>query len=95
MPTETLYEAAQAAKNAWDEHGTKTSVYTLYDSDKSGRSAAQNVEEKLLTYSDGAPITVRNLAVTPEQIEEWDLPTREAKKPGRGAGCRVGRDRST
>ncbi len=57
-------------------------MYALYDSDKSGRSAAEKVEEKLRAYSDDAPITFELLAVTDEQIEEWELPTRPAKEAG-------------
>jgi hypothetical protein len=33
-------------------------------------------------YSHGAPITFTLLAVTDEQIYEWDLPTRPPKKDG-------------
>ena len=74
------YEAAQEAKHAWERAGVSTYVYALYDSDKSGRSAATKIEEKLRAYSDGAPITVELLAVTDEQIEAWELPTRPAKE---------------
>ncbi len=76
------YGAAQEAKLAWESAYTETIVYTMYDSDKSGRSAAAKIEEKLRRYSDGAPIDVIPLAVTDEQIEEWDLPTRPAKEKG-------------
>ena len=62
--------------------GVESIVYTLYDSDKSGRSAAAKIEEKLLRYSANAPISVTPLAVTPEQISEWRLPTRPAKEKG-------------
>jgi hypothetical protein len=76
------YEAAQEAKHAWQNADVRTCVYTLYDSDRSGKSAAAQIEEKLRRYSDGAPITVEMLAVTDEQIVEWDLPTRPPKKQG-------------
>jgi hypothetical protein len=70
------------AQEAWDEAGLETFVYLLYDSDKSGRSSAEQIEKKLRAYSDGAPITVELLAVTEEQIEDWSLPTRPAKEKG-------------
>lgn len=76
------YEAAQEAKHAWQKAQLKTCVYTLFDSDRSGRSAASQIEEKLRRYSDGAPITVTMLAVTDRQIEAWKLPTRPPKKQG-------------
>lgn len=76
------YSAAQDAKDAWEKAAVRTFVYALYDSDKSGRNAAAKIEEKLRTYSDNAPITFEMLAVTDEQIELWDLPTRPAKEKG-------------
>ena len=76
------YSAAQEARAAWETALVETIVYTLYDSDKSGRNAAAKIEEKLLAYSDNAPITVEALAVTDEQITDWHLPTRPAKEKG-------------
>jgi len=76
------YSAAQDARLAFEEAGVETVVYTLYDSDKSGWIAAAKIEEKLLDYSDHAPIMVTNLAITDEQIVRWDLPTRPAKEKG-------------
>ena len=76
------YHAAQEARRAWDEAGVETFVYTLYDADKSGRVAGQVIAEKLRDYSDYAPITVIPLAVTDEQIVDWNLPTRPAKEKG-------------
>jgi hypothetical protein len=74
------YFAAQDAKQAWEQAHIETVVYALYDSDRSGRSAAAKIEEKLRAYSDEAPITFTLLAVTDEQIEAWNLPTRPAKE---------------
>ncbi|MDX6594201.1 MAG: hypothetical protein QOJ13_3397 [Gaiellales bacterium] len=74
------YAAAQAAKRAWEEAGLATIIYALYDRDKSGKVAAGKIEEKLRRYSDDAPISFTLLAVTDEQIQEWNLPTRPAKE---------------
>jgi len=74
------YSAAQDALAAWNAGGVTTVVYTLYDSDRSGRIAAAKVAEKLHRYSGAAPIDVETLAVTDEQIELWGLPTRPAKE---------------
>jgi hypothetical protein len=74
-----VYAAAQAAQAAWVEHGDETIVLALYDSDSYGRGSIATIEEKLDNYSDGAPISVRLLAVTDEQILEWQLPTRPGK----------------
>jgi hypothetical protein len=74
------YAAGQEAKRAWEEADLETIVYALYDRDKSGRVAAEKIEEKLRTYSDDAPIEFTLLAVTDDQIEDWQLPTRPAKE---------------
>jgi len=76
------YNAAQEAQTAWDQAGVETFLYALYDSDKSGRIAAEKIEEKLQIYSGDAPITFGLLAVTDHQIGLWNLPTRPAKEKG-------------
>jgi hypothetical protein len=73
------YAAAQDAKAAWRNAGISTVVYALYDADTSGRDAAEKIHEKLRAYSDEAPIQFELLAVTDDQVWEWDLPTRPAK----------------
>jgi hypothetical protein len=73
-------EAAQEAKIAWEQGRLQTVVYALYDADRSGRNAAAAIRRKLDRYSDGAPIAFSLLAVTDEQIEQWELPTRPAKE---------------
>jgi len=73
------YSAAQEALTA-ARYGITTYIFALYDSDRSGRVAAEKVREKLQRYSGGAPIEFDLLAVTDEQIEEWSLPTRPAKE---------------
>jgi hypothetical protein len=74
------YSAARDAQQAWDEACVTSVVYALYDSDRSGRSAAAKIEEKLRRYSDNANIEFELLAVTDEQITAWNLPTRPAKE---------------
>jgi hypothetical protein len=75
-----VHGAAQEAQKAWDEAGVSTEVLALYDADRSGRSCVEQIKKKLLEYSYGAPINVTLLAVTDEQIDEWNLPTRPAKE---------------
>jgi hypothetical protein len=74
------YGAAQDAKEAFELGGIESVIYMLYDADISGRSAARKVVEKLEHYSKRTPIRARLLAVTDEQIEAWNLPTRPAKE---------------
>jgi hypothetical protein len=73
------YQAAQEARNAW-ENGITTHIFALYDADRSGRNAAEQIRKKLQSYSGGAPIVFQLPAVTDRQIEEWSLPTRPAKE---------------
>jgi hypothetical protein len=54
-------------------------IYHLGDYDPSGQDAARDIEEKLRRYSHKAEIHFQRLAVTPEQIEKWNLPTRPNK----------------
>ena len=73
-----LYEAAQSVlakgKPAW--------VYYLGDHDPTGLDITRAVEEGLREFAPGADIGFERLAVTHEQIELWDLPTRPTKVKG-------------
>ena len=75
-----VYHAAQEARRAWLEADVETQVFALYDADQSGRSCVEQIEQKLADYSDGAPVIVDLLAVTDDQIDAWQLPTRPAKE---------------
>jgi hypothetical protein len=57
-------------------------VYYLGDFDRAGQDAARALEEKLRRFGsdDRIPVIFRQLAVTPQQIQEWNLPTREPKR---------------
>lgn len=57
-------------------------VYYLGDFDRSGQDAARSLQEKLARFGqdDGVPVIFRQIAVTPQQVEEWDLPIREPKR---------------
>jgi hypothetical protein len=73
-----LHSAAMEAGQAWAVRGIVTHVFALYDFDAAGRRAARSVEKGLREFTD-APIVFELLALTEEQIEAWDLPTRPAK----------------
>jgi hypothetical protein len=74
------WNAAQFALEAWQEGDVETVVYTMFDYDRSGRDAARAIERKLKEYAGGATVSVVPLAVTEQQIAEWNLPTRPAKE---------------
>jgi hypothetical protein len=55
-------------------------VYHCGDFDPSGQDAARAIEETLRKMAPEAEIHFERLAVTPEQIDQWRLPTRPTKK---------------
>ena len=54
-------------------------LYHLGDFDPSGVNAGEKIEETLRAMAPAAEIHFERLAVTPEQIELWRLPTRPTK----------------
>ena len=73
-----LHAAAMDARGAYRRHKTRTWIYALYDHDAGGDRAARAVAKDLPGFA-LVPIHFERLAVTADQIEEWDLPTRPAK----------------
>jgi len=71
-----LYSAAEYIS----ELTVPTFIYHLGDFDPSGVNAGEKIEATLREMAPDADITFRRLAVTPEQIGEWNLPTRPTKK---------------
>jgi len=54
-------------------------IYHLGDYDPSGVNAGEKIEQTLREMAPEADITFQRIGVTPDQIEEWDLPTRPTK----------------
>ena len=54
-------------------------IYHLGDFDPSGVNAGEKIEETLRELAPDAEIIFERLAVTEEQIADWDLPTRPTK----------------
>jgi len=57
-----------------------TYVYQLGDHDPSGVDAWRDFQAKVLTFAPDADVVFQRLAVTPEQIEQYALPTRPTKR---------------
>ena len=56
-----------------------TCIYQFGDYDPSGEDIARGVERKLRKYAPDAEIRFERVAVTPEQITKWNLPSRPTK----------------
>jgi hypothetical protein len=54
-------------------------IYHLGDFDPSGVNAGEKIEETLRELAPEAEICFERIAVTPQQIRRWDLPTRPTK----------------
>jgi hypothetical protein len=70
-----LHSAAQAIK----AKNKPAYIYHFGDLDPSGVDAARDIEAKLRRYAPGAEIHFERPAVTREQVEQWNLPTRPTK----------------
>jgi hypothetical protein len=60
-------------------------IYHLGDFDPSGVNAGEKIEETLRELAPDADIYFERIAVTSEQINDWDLPTRPTKTRDRRA----------
>lgn len=69
------YEAAEA----FSEAERPAFIYHLGDYDPSGQAAARDIEAKLTAFA-SVPVHFSQIAVSPAQIDEWDLPARPTKK---------------
>jgi hypothetical protein len=68
-----------SAAETMDSLDVPVHIYHLGDFDPSGQDAARNIEKTLRELAPSADITFERLAVTPEQISQWRLPTRPTK----------------
>ena len=71
-----LHGAAEAIR----DQGKPAFIYHLGDWDPSGQNAADKIEETLMELAPDADIAFQKLAVTPRQIERWELPSRPTKQ---------------
>lgn len=67
-----------------------TIMYQLGDHDPSGVDAWRNFADKVAAFAPDADVTFERLAVLPEQITLWNLPTRPTKRTDTRAAGFVG-----
>jgi len=60
--------------------GKPAYIYHFGDLDPSGTDAARDIEAKLRRYAPGADIHFERVAVTRQQADDWNLPTRPTKQ---------------
>jgi hypothetical protein len=70
-----VHAAAQTIKAI----GKPAYIYHFGDLDPSGQDAARDIEAKLRRYAPDAEIHFERSAVTRQQVEQWNLPTRPTK----------------
>jgi hypothetical protein len=75
-----LHSAAMVAADAWAAGHIYTQIYALYDFDAGGMRGAKAVEHELPSFAPQVPIFFTRLGVTQQQIHDWKLPTRPAKR---------------
>src|SRR5262249_42921872 len=63
-----------------EETGKPTYIYHFGDLDPSGVDAARDIEAKLRRYAPSAEIHFERPAVTRQQADDWNLPTRPTKQ---------------
>jgi hypothetical protein len=68
-----------SAAKAIEARGKPAFIYHFGDLDPSGVDAARDIEAKLHRYAPGAEIHFFRPAVTREQVEAWNLPSRPTK----------------
>jgi hypothetical protein len=70
-----LYEAADAIQ----AKGKPTFLYYFGDHDPSGVDIPKQVEQRIREFAPKTDITFERVAVNPDQIQKWGLPTRPTK----------------
>jgi hypothetical protein len=68
------------AAKAIEAKGKPAYIYHFGDLDPSGVDAARDIEAKIRRYAPGAEIHFERPAVTRQQADEWNLPTRPTKQ---------------
>jgi len=71
-----IHEAADAINHL----GRTSHIYHFGDYDPSGQDAADKIEQDLRNFADRVDIHFHRVAVRPEQIKKWFLPSRPTKK---------------
>jgi len=77
--SETFVHSIAQTINYNDRTGKRTYLYQLGDHDPSGVDAWRDFQDKIHHFAPDADVRFQRLAVTPEQIQQHQLPTRPTK----------------
>ncbi|MFS0883980.1 hypothetical protein [Aeromicrobium sp. 179-A 4D2 NHS] len=77
--SETFTHSIAQSIIANDDLGKTTYVYQLGDHDPSGADAWRDFQDKVHRFAPGVSVHMQRIAVTPAQIDEFNLPTRPTK----------------
>lgn len=78
-----VYSASECMRDAYKRQGRRAVVYYLGDHDPSGVLIDKAIRRGLHEHlRDEVPFIVERLAVLPQQIKQWQLPTRPTKRAG-------------
>lgn len=77
-----IHEAAVVARTAYERANVSTIVFGLFDFDAGGARIARAIDRGLDEHLGelGWIVEFERIAVLSEQVEDWNLPTRPAKK---------------
>lgn len=84
------HSIAQTVAHNTVNDGKRTFLYQLGDHDPSGVDAWREFSEKVRGFARGADVEFARIAVTPQQIALWNLPTRPTKSTDSRAAKFVG-----
>jgi hypothetical protein len=78
--SETFTYSIAESVLANDQSYKTTFIYQLGDHDPSGVDAWRSFQQRVRDFAPGADVEFERLAVTPEQIAQYELPTRPTKR---------------
>jgi hypothetical protein len=83
MPSLTLlHSTAEQMRHEWLVRGRASYIYQFGDHDPTGALIPRSIEARLREFCPDIDFTVERVALTEQQIEFYDLPTRPTKREG-------------
>jgi hypothetical protein len=74
-----MWRAAMQFKEYWDLNEQRTVILHLGDHDPSGVDMTRDIQDRLSLLSDDSPVDVRRIALTMQQVRQYNPPPNPAK----------------